>query len=404
MNDGAADSPSTLSSVEGSSSLLLDSVVPFLFRIGSIAVGLIAVAASLLYAKQDNLLYFPEIGGIPKRPSDRGTPRGYRSPAERQFPFEELRITCEDGVEIHAWLLLYTTAAAGGDGKSTVPPGTPTILFFHGNAGHIGLRLPNAMQMVQYAQANVMLVEYRGYGESDNVPPNEEGLKLDAQAAISYASSLHPIRGQIDPSRIYVFGRSLGGAVAFHLAMYAERESIPLAGVIVENTFLSISDMVDHLMPVVAPFKGLVLRIGWDSTKIVPYLRTPILYLAGSDDTLVPHQHMKTLLGLSRSSTKVMMHIIQGGTHNECWMQGGAAYWDAIRDFLHQTAPGAGGGAGMAGMASVSGYNGNNNYNIPKGTPIPTMPTGIVGIAKEASHASGRPSATDINIDKQKNI
>jgi len=194
----AAAAAGTVASA-ASSSFLMDSLMPFFLRIGAVVVGLVAVFGSLLYAKQDQLLYFPEIGGIPKRPSD--NPRGYRSPGERQIPFEECRIPCEDGVYIHAWLLLKTT-----DGE-TVPPNTPTIIFFHGNAGNIGLRLPNAMQMIQYLDANVLMVEYRGYGESDNVSPDENGLKLDAEAALRFAAK----HDKVDPKRIFLFGRSLGG-------------------------------------------------------------------------------------------------------------------------------------------------------------------------------------------------
>ena len=68
-----------------------------------------------------------------------------------------------------------------------------------------------------------------------------------------------------DKSKIFLFGRSLGGAVAFHLAQYCELNSINIAGVVVENTFLSIAKMVDELMPLIAPLKPLVLRIGWNS-------------------------------------------------------------------------------------------------------------------------------------------
>ena len=68
--------------------------------------------------------------------------------------------------------------------------------------------------------------------------------------------------------RLLASRRSLGGAVAFHLAAYCESKNINLAGVIVENTFLSIAKMVDTLMPLVAPLKPLVLRIGWDSEKV----------------------------------------------------------------------------------------------------------------------------------------
>jgi abhydrolase domain-containing protein 13 len=182
--------------------------------------------------------------------------------------------------------------------QSSSGPKIPTIVFFHGNAGNIGLRLPNALQMLQYLGANVLLVEYRGYGDSDDAQINEAGLKLDSEAALQFIRT-HP---QVDPNQIFIFGRSLGGSVAFHLAQYAERKGIPIAGVIVENTFLSIAAMVDTLMPYVAPFKALILRIGWRSELIVPHLTVPILYLAGARDELVPHSHMLELYKKSSQS------------------------------------------------------------------------------------------------------
>ena len=171
------------------------------------------------------------------------------------------------------------------------------------------------------------MVEYRGYGDSDTVAPSEPGLKKDAEASLRFLSS-HP---QIDPTRIFLFGRSLGGAVAIHLAKYAQQQQRlgtmqPLAGIIVENTFLSISKMVDHLMPYLSPFKFLVLRINWDSSKLVSSIHTPILYLSGASDELVPPFHMEQLYKLSmkgsNDSNCVRMHIIKDGTHNETWLQG----------------------------------------------------------------------------------
>jgi len=371
------------------SSFVVDSVIPFVWRLGSVAVGLAAVVGGLLYAKQDSLLYFPEIGGVPRRPAD--NPRGYRSPAERRVPFEDCRIPCEDGVQIHAWLLLHTT-----DGVS-VPPDTPTVIFFHGNAGNIGLRIPNGLQMVQYLRANVLMVEYRGYGESDSVPPTEAGLKLDAEAALRFALD-HP--KVVDPTRVFLFGRSLGGAVALHLADYARRRDIPIAGVMVENTFTSISDMVDHLMPVVAPFKALVLRIRWDSTRIVPHLRTPLLFLAGTDDEIVPHGHMQELCRLSKSSAHVAVHIVQGGRHNESWMQGGAAYWDAMskfmKDAVESNASAGRGGGGGARIGSSVDYSGSmGGTAAAEASSIPTMPSGFLDIAKEAAAGGRNPSGND---------
>lgn len=182
--------------------------------------------------------------------------------------------------------------------------------------GNIGLRLPNALQMLQYLDAHVLLVEYRGYGDSDDAQVNEAGLKLDAEAALRFIRT-HP---HVDPNQIFLFGRSLGGGVAFHLAQYAEKNSIPVAGVMVENTFLSIAAMVDTLMPYVAPFKALILRIGWRSDRIVPHLTVPVLYLAGARDELVRSRNRlgrrENPLFLNSSSNSGATHTHVGALQN----------------------------------------------------------------------------------------
>ena len=241
-------------------------------------------------------------------------------------PFTTHKIKCSDNVSISAWMIHQKT-----------PQQAPTIIYFHGNAGNIGLRLPNAVQMYHNLGCNVFLVEYRGYGDSDDAKPNEKGLKLDAEAAYQYLlSSSMTGEWYIDTNNIFVFGRSLGGAVAFHLAKYAEITlQRPLRGILVENTFTSISKMVDHLMPAISPLKFLVLRMDWNSERLAPFLQTPILYLAGDKDELVPHSHMVDLYQKSKQrSVYTKMHVIRGGTHNESWVQGGRSYYQAIKSFM----------------------------------------------------------------------
>ena len=119
------------------------------------------------HSQQDAMLYFPTIGGVPRHPAQ--NPRRYRSPSEHNIPFETHMIKCEDGVTIHSWLLYHPSSVNNKD--------IPTIIFFHGNAGNIGLRLPNAIHMYLNLQANIWLVEYRGYGDSDDAVVNEKGLK-----------------------------------------------------------------------------------------------------------------------------------------------------------------------------------------------------------------------------------
>ena len=377
-------------------SSFLDTVSLIVWRMSSLVVGLGVVVGGLLYFKQESMLYFPEVGGIPRRPRD--NPRRYRSPEEHQIPFESHQIRCEDGVHIHAWLLLrHDKSATNHDDSQKLP----TLVFFHGNAGNIGLRLPNSLQMLQYLNANILMVEYRGYGDSDSVKPNEAGLKLDGQAALRFIQQ----HDKIDPSRVFLFGRSLGGAVAFDLAMYAQNNKMPLAGVIVENTFMSISQMVDHLMPIVAPFKSLVLRMDWNSYRIVPHLTMPVLYLAGANDQLVPHSHMKQLHKSTTSSSLAKMHVVRGGTHNETWIQGGQDYWDAIVSFM-KSAMDPNVFDGQNGATNTKGSNAAATATkiSSSGSAIPIMPSGLFGIARESmrdGESVNAASSVDTTIKKE---
>jgi pimeloyl-ACP methyl ester carboxylesterase len=321
---------------------------------------------------------------MPRRPSQ--NPRKYRSPSEHGIEFESHNIQCSDGVFIHAWLLLRDQNRAND---------LPTLVFFHGNAGNIGLRLPNAIQMLQYLNANVLMVEYRGYGESDG-SPSEAGLKLDAEAALRFILK-HP---KIDAANVFLFGRSLGGAVAFHLAEYAQQQHLPLAGVIIENTFTNIAEMVDSLMPLIAPLKALVLRIRWDSLSIVPKLNVPVLYLAGARDELVPHDHMVRMYKATKASKLVKMHVIKDGTHNETWLRGGNEYWVAMRDFLsqaaRQTSLSSAADTSQDFSSSIRPTSSSSSTMLPPNgaavastttstnSAIPIMPSNILNIAQES--------------------
>ena len=112
-------------------------------------LGAVGLAVGALYYFQDNLLYYPAMGDLPLRTSE--NPRGYRSPAEHGIEFEDVMIgTTTPNVKIHAWLLLRS------DHSRSRPP---TLIFFHGNAGNIGFRLPNARYMVESLGCNVLMVE-----------------------------------------------------------------------------------------------------------------------------------------------------------------------------------------------------------------------------------------------------
>jgi len=101
--------------------------------------------------------------------------------------------------------------------------------------------------MFHMLRVNFVLVEYRGFGRSTGSPA-EKPIQHDAKTVLSYLRSLD----EINNDRLYVMGRSLGGAVALHVAVEMEAMQTPLAGVIVENTFTSIPAMIPHVMPLLS--------------------------------------------------------------------------------------------------------------------------------------------------------
>jgi pimeloyl-ACP methyl ester carboxylesterase len=312
-----------------SSLFLSSSFVPLLLDLGTKALvgatGVAIIALGLLFVNQEKLLYIPQLeSDIPR--TNLANPPGYRTPLEYNLPFEEHWIRTEDGIDIHAWLLLQRSSSK------------PTIVFFHGNAGNIGIRLPNAQQIYELLDCNVLMVEYRGYGDSlGDSRPTEVGLKLDGEAAVKFIQE-HP---KVDPSKIILFGRSLGGAVAFHVAKkWQDSEGfIPLAGMMVENTFCSIDAMVGILFPFLRPVvKGPLLKMHWNSKEIAKSLTLPILYLAGEDDEIIPHSQMKYLYKISQGASRLaLFHKVSKGMHNDTWIQGGRLYWSVILQFVRNT-------------------------------------------------------------------
>lgn len=251
--------------------------------------------------------------------------------------------------------------AAGGSGSAVhaaaaahaAPPFV--LLYFHGNAGNVGHRLSLAQAFVAHLKCAVMMMDYRGFGLSDDAEPIQEGLELDAQACFDYLWQDH----RVPRDRIVVMGTSLGGAVAIHLAAHDKYARRVLA-VIVENTFTSVGDMASALgRPILTKLvsqcpglaigvfeyyiKPLALRIGWRSVQKVRRVKAPMLFLSGAQDELVPPEQMRALYKEStqclRDSNNVDLAVplrrfqeFEGGMHNNLPLMPG--YMGVIQQFM----------------------------------------------------------------------
>jgi len=170
-----------------------------------------------------------------------------------------------------------------------------------------------------------MILSYRGYGKSEG-SPNEKGLKLDAEAALNY---LYEQRPEIDPKRIIVFGRSLGGGVAIDLC---SKHQSKIQALIVENTFTSIPDMIGVVFPLLKHVKFLASNV-WESKQAIAQISVPICLLSGLKDQLVPPSHMRSLYNSILSTNKELI-TFPNGEHMDLIFQ--HEYYPKIQQFLNK--------------------------------------------------------------------
>lgn len=163
-----------------------------------VVAGLAVTAGVALYLLQNHIIYLPVVPGMSQSP--RENPKGYRNPGERGMKYEDVTLKTEDKETLRGWGMYQTNRKA-----------VPTIIFFHENAGNLGYRLDFFQELYNSLGVNIIAIAYRGYSDSTG-HPSEPGLQSDAAAIMKFAFT----EADIDTSKIILFGRSLGGAVAVY--------------------------------------------------------------------------------------------------------------------------------------------------------------------------------------------
>jgi fermentation-respiration switch protein FrsA (DUF1100 family) len=215
-----------------------------------------------------------------------------------------------DGTRLHAW---WHPGEGLGDADQR-----PVVLWFHGNAGNITHRAENLRALVELGLA-VFVFDYRGYGRSEG-RPSEVGLYLDGEAAHQHLT--HELG--VAAERIVCFGRSLGAAVALHVALRARP-----SGLIMESPFESVAAMVRK-----TPFLRILvplLRNRFDNVAKVGRLKAPLLIIHGTADETVPLTQGRAVFDAAHEPKAFLP--IEGAGHNDVLQVGGRAYCDRIAEF-----------------------------------------------------------------------
>jgi fermentation-respiration switch protein FrsA (DUF1100 family) len=258
-------------------------------------VGAYIILAGFLFVFQSHYVYYPD---YPERAL-------LTDPGAIGLDFEGVYFETEDGVKLSAWFIPSDNARGA-------------VLFCHGNAGNISHRL-ESIEIFNQLGLSVFIFDYRGYGQSEG-SPTEQGTYQDAEAAWQYLIE----KRQVDPSRIIVFGRSLGGAVASWLA-----QSHQPGALILESTFISIPDIAATVYPYL-PVRFLS-RFQYNTAEYLGRIDCPVLIVHSRDDEIMPFSHGRQLFEIAREP-KELLEIY--GTHNEGFITSGKNYEQGLNAFI----------------------------------------------------------------------
>ncbi|KAJ5511612.1 hypothetical protein N7453_003715 [Penicillium expansum] len=194
-------------------------------------------------------------------------------------------------------------------------PEARLILHMHGAGGTVasGYRVPNyrALSAGNPGKIHVLTFDYRGFGKSTGMP-SETGLTIDALAVVDWAMNV----AGVPPSRILIFGQSMGTAVSIAVSKHLAVQNPPIvfAGTVLVAPFVDVATLVSTYrvagtIPILSPvarfpflFKYLqrFIRDKWLSKdSIAQYIRANelngekyrIMIIHAEDDYDIPWHH-----------------------------------------------------------------------------------------------------------------
>jgi uncharacterized protein len=192
----------------------------------------------------------------------------------------------------------------------------PVMLYLHGARWNV-VGSAHRIRRMQELGFSVLAIDYRGFGKSTHTLPSEEMAYEDARAAWNWLAARHPQQDR------YIFGHSLGGAIAIDLASKVGDEH----GTIVEGTFTSIPD-------VAASFKWGWLPIGplitqrFESVNKVAKVGSPLLVVHGANDSLISASLGRRLY--EAATGKKQFLLVEGGSHHSTMSVGYGKYREAL--------------------------------------------------------------------------
>ncbi len=251
--------------------------ITFVMRVFRVAVLVYIGLGGYLYFMQRSFIYFPS----PETPIQFST-RAFHNEGE----------------------IIQTHLLNEGRGKA--------ILYFGGNAENVSFNAKAFNTL--FADYGVYLVNYRGYGGSSG-SPSEEGIYSDALSIYDEMIKTH--------DSVSVIGRSLGSAVATHVASQRAVDRLVLI-----TPFDSIQSIAQEQFPIY-PME-LMLKDKHDSYSRVKAIRSDTLIIVAQNDTVVEMHHTRRLI--EGFDIPVLVQVVEGAGHNT--ISNSQQYVEALDAFL----------------------------------------------------------------------
>lgn len=185
--------------------------------------------------------------------------------------------------------------------ENQCPPPKRTVLFLHGNSGNISHR-DYVVDVCREFGLDLLLVDYRGYGNSDGIP-EPRGIRKDALLAYDF------LRTKCDPNDIIVWGESLGGSAASYVAAHRRCRCLLLI-----STFSCLEDAIfDCSMP-----KWFKYPVGYlvkwtvepiPSKNWMARLQCPVVVIHSEEDDLINFSNAKKLYDSVQHDCKMLVRI-----------------------------------------------------------------------------------------------
>ena len=225
------------------------------------------------------------------------------------FPYEQIDVPRADGARQFAWVMRHPVARSW-------------VLYLHGNSATIASRVNIARyRELRALGLNLMAPEYRGFAGLDGTP-SEASVATDARAAFEYLTGTL----KVPPSRIVIYGWSLGSAVAVNAAA-----DLPEAAVVLEGAPASLVDIGAHRYPFF-PVR-MIMRNPFESLAKIGRVHSPMLFLHSPEDAIIPIGEGRRLFEAARQPKRFVEvrggHVYANDVDRE-------RFFNAIRAFLDE--------------------------------------------------------------------